>query len=132
MQVLTLRRTRIWLEEGNIREKVQFLGMINQVETLMHNIDVVVLPSLKKLALSLIEGMASGCALIATDVGASSELVINEVNGFLINKGSVEELYNAMKYMIEYPKVDEMKKSRYLFQISSTLIECFRNINIFT
>ena len=30
--------------------------------------------------------MASGCALIATDVGASSELVINEVNGLLIKK----------------------------------------------
>ena len=37
-----------WLEEGNIREKVQFLGMINQVETFMHNIDVVVLPSFRE------------------------------------------------------------------------------------
>ena len=102
--------------------------MINRVETFLHNIDVVVLPSFREgLAMCLLEGMASGCALIATDVGASRELVKNEVNGLLIKKGSIEELYNAMKYIIENPeKVIEMKKKSVFFSKKFDLDRMFQ------
>ena len=43
----------------------------------------------------ILEAMARGKAVIATDVGAVSELV-SEENGVLIQAGSVEELSNAL------------------------------------
>jgi glycosyltransferase involved in cell wall biosynthesis len=103
-----------WCVDNNVSSsQVEFKGMIKQVETILKSVDVVVLPSMREgLALSLIEGMASGCALIATDVGASSELVENEKNGFLIEKNNFSALYNAMKAMILEPdKVLSMKQN---------------------
>lgn len=51
-------------------------------------------------SLSLLEAMASGCAVIATNVGGMTNIVIDGYNGRLINP-DVEELKNAMKELIE-------------------------------
>ena len=58
--------------------------------------DVLVVPSLSEgMPTVILEAMARGKAVIATDVGAVSELV-SEENGVLIQAGSVEELSNAI------------------------------------
>ena len=58
--------------------------------------DVLVVPSLSEgMPTVILEAMARGKAVIATNVGAVSELV-SEENGVLIQAGSVEELSNAI------------------------------------
>ncbi len=51
-------------------------------------------------SLSCLEAMASGCAVIATNVGGLPELVINGYNGLLISPDAIE-LENAISRLLE-------------------------------
>ena len=58
---------------------------------------VLVLPSAAEgLPVVIMESLAAGRAVIATDVGGVSELLEHGVNGWLIQPGSVDELASAM------------------------------------
>jgi glycosyltransferase involved in cell wall biosynthesis len=56
---------------------------------------------------SLLEAMASGLAVIATDVGGTKELVDNS-NGVIVEKESVEDIYNALEKL--YKDKNMLKK----------------------
>lgn len=56
-------------------------------------------------SLSLLEAMASGCAVIATNVGGMTNIVIDGYNGTLINP-EINELKNAITELVE----DEKKR----------------------
>ena len=63
--------------------------------------DVLVLPSYGEgLPLVILEAYQTGCAVIASDVGAVPEIVGKE-NGYVVHPGDREELSNAMRYLIE-------------------------------
>jgi glycosyltransferase involved in cell wall biosynthesis len=51
---------------------------------------------------SLLEGMASGNAIIATDVGLTRKLV-DESNGILVPSSDVTALTNAVAWMLQHP-----------------------------
>lgn len=68
--------------------------------------DLFVLPSLTEgLANSLLEAMACSLPVIASRVSGSSELVIHQENGLLIEPGDDSELANAIKYLLENSEV---------------------------
>jgi glycosyltransferase involved in cell wall biosynthesis len=48
--------------------------------------------------------MAAGKPVIATDVGGTSEVIINDVTGKLIPPGSYQELATAMKDLLNQPE----------------------------
>jgi glycosyltransferase involved in cell wall biosynthesis len=88
----------------NISSFVNFYGHVSDVSTVLKQTHVVVLPSLREgVSLALLEGMATGCPLIASRVGASHELIDNGENGFLIQKNNAMELLLAMKWFLDYP-----------------------------
>lgn len=62
---------------------------------------IVVIPTVHSegTSLSCLEAMASECAVIASNVGGLSNIVINNYNGILINPDE-EELYQALKTLI--------------------------------
>lgn len=65
-----------------------------------HNVNVLVCLSYSEgMPNVVLEGMASGCAIIATDVGAVSEIV-DKTNGWLIKKDIVEGLQKAFDYFL--------------------------------
>ena len=59
--------------------------------------DIVILPSLAEgLGNVILEGMASGKAVIASDVGGIKESVIDKDNGLLIKPGSVKDIVESV------------------------------------
>lgn len=54
-------------------------------------------------SLSLLEAMSSQCAVICTDVGGMTNIVLNEFNGKIVPSDDSEKLYNAIKYYIDNP-----------------------------
>ncbi len=52
-------------------------------------------------SLSLLEAMSSQCAVICTNVGGMTNIVIDGFNGLMVNSGDVDELYEAIKKLIE-------------------------------
>jgi len=96
----------------NISSMVRFHGHVTCVSSILKDTHVVILPSFREgLSLALLEGMAMGCPLIASNVGASHELIENGKNGFLIQKKSVSDLYLAMKWFLDNPTtIEDMGK----------------------
>ena len=80
---------------------VKFSGKIqhDKISKSIQNGDIFILPSLNEgMSNSVLEAMACGLPVIATDVGGSKELV--KGNGFLIPKGNSSGIRNALlKYL---------------------------------
>jgi glycosyltransferase involved in cell wall biosynthesis len=86
-------------EEMGIAARVEFTGFLKPEKVKEHMLksDVLVLPSLTEgLPRVIIEAMAVGLPIIATDVGSVKELVKNGENGFLIQPMDVEALTKAI------------------------------------
>lgn len=87
------------------KEKIIFLGESSKdtVASELRKSDVFVLPSLNEgMSNSLLEAMASGLAVICTNVGGTKELV-NETNGIIIEKNN----YSAIQEGLEKLYLDE-------------------------
>ena len=68
-----------------LEERVSFLGQRDDVPELLAACDLFVLPSLYEgMPVSVLEAMAAGKPVIATNVGGTDEVVINENTGVLL------------------------------------------------
>jgi glycosyltransferase involved in cell wall biosynthesis len=98
-------------ENLGIVERLSFTGWLDQgdVSALCAAADVLVLPSYAEgLAMSVLEGLSHGLAVITTPVGAHSEVIESEVSGILVPPGDVAALADALRRVIE----DESLRSR--------------------
>lgn len=97
---------------------VQFMGALSSeaVIDLLINSDVFVLPTYHPEGFpnSILEAMALGLPVIATDVGAITESVIDGVNGFIIPSQSPNELIRAMRRYICEPVLVETQSKETL------------------
>ena len=74
--------------------------------------DILVLVSEHEgLPISLLEGMAAGCVLIASGVGGIPELIRQGENGFLLESTTPEELASKITTIQERDDIDQMKKN---------------------
>jgi glycosyltransferase involved in cell wall biosynthesis len=96
---------RLALEVG-IAERVEFPGWVDQagVRAVCEPADVLVLPShAEGLAMSVLEGLSYGLAVITTPVGAHTEVIEPEVSGLFVPPGDVEALSAALARVIDDP-----------------------------
>lgn len=87
----------------NLQPYVLFLGHIDTEKlALCYNAaDVFVLPSLiEGHPIVLLEAMASGLPVVATDIGGNNESVLNEVNGFLVCSKDYHALAQAISAIL--------------------------------
>jgi glycosyltransferase involved in cell wall biosynthesis len=79
--------------ELGIANKVTFLGLRDDIPEFLQNIDVFVLSSLSEgLPLSVLEALAAGKPVVATDVGGVSEVVQDQITGFVVPPKDPEAL----------------------------------------
>ena len=82
-----------WVEEGLI----EWLGHVDDMQTLFASVDAVVLPSYREgLPKTLIEAAACALPLITTDVPGCREVVTDKVNGLLVSARDAEALADAI------------------------------------
>jgi glycosyltransferase involved in cell wall biosynthesis len=87
------------IEECNLSDKIRFKGTIEneQLPNVLQNYTGLILPSrYETFGIVLIEAMASGLFIIASDVGAIPEIVTCEEYGLLFKSGSAESLKSAI------------------------------------
>ena len=91
-------------EDLGILDKLCFPGWLDQVgvSALCAAADVLVLPShAEGLAMSVLEGLSHGLAVVTTPVGAHSEVIEPGVSGILVPPGDVAALTDTLVSVIE-------------------------------
>lgn len=84
-----------------IADRVSFLGMRLDVETVMAALDLFVLSSKSEgLSNTILEAMASGLPIVATDVGGARELLEPGTHGLLVPSQNVEALSRAIGELV--------------------------------
>lgn len=101
-------------EKFGLKDKVRFLGLRNDSEKILSITDVFVYPSVwqEACAFGIVEALACGIPVIATDVGGTPELIRNGITGILIKPHdysalaeNIERLYHDRKTLSDMSKL---------------------------
>jgi len=94
------------IDEFDIKEKVVFTGYRNDIRDLLAIVDVFVLPSYREgMPRSVIEAMAMGKAVVATNIRGCREEVINGKTGYLVPIKNPKRLSEAILKILKDEKL---------------------------
>lgn len=82
------------------------LGIVNDIQLLMAACDTLVAPfqntdGVADRPLTILEAMACGKPVVTTNVGGIPEIITHKINGLLVEPDNVQELKDAVLYIIE-------------------------------
>lgn len=94
-------------------KNVQYLGYQTDIARYLSAADIFVLPSsIEGFPLSILEAMAMRVAVIASDVGAVSEIIDSGEDGFVVTPGSTSEIVDTISTLKNNPKLLAAVKSK--------------------
>lgn len=100
-----LERTVLDME---LTEQVVFAGMCYDVATHLKQIDIYVLSSTTEgISLTLLESMASGLPIVATNVGGTPEVVVDNVTGFIVPAQKPDLMADKLSQLIDDKRLRE-------------------------
>lgn len=86
------------IKENNLDEYIKLLGYRTDVPKLLKISDVLLSLSFREgLPVNVMEAMASGLPVIATNCRGNRDLVQDDINGYIISQGDKEEFNNYIK-----------------------------------
>ncbi len=93
--------------ELGLQNRTRFPGLRNDVDRILKETHIFVHPAIwaEALGYTVLEGMSSGCAMIATRTGGIPELVEHEKNGLLVTPGSVAEMREALQRLMAHSSI---------------------------
>ncbi len=104
-----LQHIRQMLAGLGLEQQVTLLGRLPYAEmpALMAANDVLLMPSRwpEPLARVVLEGMLSGLAVVAADIGGTAEIVQDEVNGLLFAAGDSSRLAAKIQRLLDSPEL---------------------------
>jgi glycosyltransferase involved in cell wall biosynthesis len=104
-------------EKANLEKLVQILSLEDQVKfaglvpheklpAYYQSASAYVLPSLNEgMSNSMLEALASGLPLLATDTGGTQELIEDGINGFILKMKSAEDIAEKLEILIKNPEL---------------------------
>jgi glycosyltransferase involved in cell wall biosynthesis len=93
------------LERGGVADLAWLTGARTDVADLLRMLDVFVLPSLAEgISNTILEAMATGLPVVATDVGGNGELIDGGRTGVLVQSGDVAALADALARYANAPE----------------------------
>jgi glycosyltransferase involved in cell wall biosynthesis len=113
----------------NISNSVKFFGKFVNVIPFYNKMDVFVLPSiLEGFGIVLLEAMAAGIPVVATNVNGIKEVVINMHSGLLVPSKNPEAIADAVIRLIDNPElrkslIQEGLKRAKLFDVKEHIIK---------
>lgn len=98
-----------WVRQLGVDQHITFHGMVDrfQMDELLDRADIAVLPSIVEEGLSrfLVEAAGRGCALVATALGGTADVVRHGINGQLVAADDVEALATALASLVTDPQL---------------------------
>lgn len=94
------------VKKMKLDERIHFLGYQDDIADFLSKIDIFVLSShYEGFGLVLVEAMAAGLPIVATDVGGVREVVSDGETGIIVPPGSISELCLGIEYFIQNPNL---------------------------
>ncbi len=125
--------------EMGIDSQVEFLGYRRDIEKLAGLSDVSVSSSVREgLPVNIIEAMALGNAVVATNVRGNRDVIENGINGFLVEIGEKEKMADRISELIEHPYLlekfgnenAERAKAYSTQNVNLKLLEIYKSLNL--
>jgi len=92
------------IDKLQLKDRVQFLGLRTDVLDLYRGMDLLIQPSLwESFPISMLEGMAAGVPIVASDVGGVCECIEHERSGYLVPANKPEPLASAIVGLAHTP-----------------------------
>ena len=90
-----------------LQGKVQFLGHVDPIEAFLPTVSILVHASTspEPFGQVVIEGMAAGIPVVATDGGGVKETVVHGETGLLVPMGNAQALADALRMLIDRPEL---------------------------
>ena len=99
-----LNAVKTLVRECRLNGRVLFAGMRSDIPECLNMMDIYVQPSLfENVPNTILEAMASGLPVIATDVGGVSEIVEKGITGFLVTPNDESGLAKSIEYLLKNP-----------------------------
>lgn len=114
------------IEELNLKNRVILTGWRRDIPELIHIFDVLVLTSLwEGLPRVFLEAQAAGKPIVATNVDGAKEVIMDGVNGFLVEPDDLNRFAERVIWLIENKSLAQKlgQKGRTMFR-SSFDIDC--------
>lgn len=85
-----------------IDDRVEFKGHLETVSSELYNLDIFFFPSYREgLSVAIIEALAMGLPIVASDVGGIKEQVLENENGFVCSVGEIASYKEKLSYLID-------------------------------
>ena len=99
-------------ENSGVGNGITFVGWRDDVPSLLKVATIFVLPSRwEGMPNALMEAMAAGCAVVATDVAGCRDLVTDQATGLLVPPGDVPAMAHAIKSLLSDPtRADQLAR----------------------
>ncbi len=109
--------------ELGLGEHVIFTGWREDVREILPALDIFVMPSLwEAMSIVLLEAMAAGCPIVATDVGDNAKFVHDGETGLIIPPRQPNALVEAVAKLVEDPqrraRFGEAARAHYLAELT--------------
>jgi glycosyltransferase involved in cell wall biosynthesis len=89
------------VKRAGLEKQVRFLGFREDVAALLSLMDIFVLPSLSEgLSIALLEAMAAGIPVVATNVGGNPELVVDGETGYSVPPRDADALAAKLRLLL--------------------------------
>lgn len=93
---------RTTINNMGINQSILMLGWRHDVPDLLRATDILISTSLYEgMPLNILEGMASGSVIIASNVTGNRDLVTHKINGLLYPSGNVNELFSNLMLTLD-------------------------------
>jgi glycosyltransferase involved in cell wall biosynthesis len=99
--------TSLWVRGSILRSRgvLKYTGFAEDIGCFMSALDIFVLPSdCEPLGLVMIEAMARGIPVIATNGGGVPEIILHQENGLLVPPQNPKALAEAIHYLLCHPR----------------------------
>ena len=89
-------------EHLGINDRVEFKGHVENVSEELHDLDIFFFPSYREgLSVAIIEALAMGLPIVASDVGGIKEQVFENENGFVCSAGDIPSYKEKLLSLID-------------------------------